>query len=364
MTSVEVPRITPPQAVDEGYVVLDVRSPKEFAEGHVPGSVNLPLLDNRQRARVGTAYRTAGAQRARVVAMDEVSAGLPVYLRSAALLARGGRRLAVMCWRGGERSRNVVLLLALIGIHAAQVDGGYKGYRRWVLDGLSSWTPDRPVVTLFGHTGSGKTALLRALSEIASQLTPPRPWVIDLEGMALHRGSLLGGLHQPGQRTQKDFDALLWNALRRPQGDYMVVEGEGAKIGRLFLPESAAELVRGGIPVHLTADVGMRARRILGEYAPDRWSSSDVLRFKKGLQLIGQRLSPGELRSLRRAFDDGRFDYVVERLLVAYYDPLYHRSSVEGRDFALTLRAEPDTARQARTLAALLTPLIEKRLNA
>lgn len=363
MQRIRVPTVSPARAVEAGFVVVDVRSPREFAEGRVPGSVNLPLLDDRQRARVGTAYRVRGAQEARLVAMDEVSAGLPAYLRSVALLARGGRRLGVLCWRGGERSRNVVLLLALIGVHAVQVEGGYKAYRRWVLEGLRSFAPDRPVVTLYGHTGSGKTALLRALREIASDLPPPRPWVIDLEGLALHRGSLLGGLHQPGERTQKDFDALLWDVLRQPKGDYIVVEGEGARIGRLLLPESVANLVRGGIPVLVTGTVEERARRILREYAPERWGTADVERFKKSLQLIGERLPPGEVRSLRRAFDDGRFDFVVERLLVTYYDPLYQRSSVEGRDFVFTTRVDPEPTRQARSLAAAMTPLIDERLN-
>ena len=121
METLHVPAITAEEAVDGSFVIADVRAPTEFAEGHVPGSVNVPFLDDAQRAVVGTTYKRAGAQAARVVAMDQVSRGLPVFLRSLALLTRRGDRLAVMCWRGGERSRNVVLLLALIGVHAARV---------------------------------------------------------------------------------------------------------------------------------------------------------------------------------------------------------------------------------------------------
>jgi tRNA 2-selenouridine synthase len=359
--AVQVPRISPADAIDGSYALVDVRSPREYAEGHAPGALSLPLLDDEQRAAVGLAYKKRGAQQARLMAMDLVSADLPGYLRSLGLLSREGTRPAVMCWRGGERSRNVVLLLAAAGVHAVQVEGGYKAYRRWVLDGLASFEPDRPVVTLYGHTGAGKTAALRALARLAGGMPPPRPWVVDLEGIALHRGSLLGGLNQPGERTQKDFDALLWEALRHPAGDYLVLEGEGGKIGRLFLPERVVALVRGGTPVLVTASVEDRARRIVTEYAPGRWRSPDVARFRRGLDLIGERLPPEESAALRRAFDDGRFDAVVTRLLVAYYDPLYQRSSVEGRRFVYTLHSGAEPTDDARRLAAALAEHLRGR---
>ena len=134
-----------------------------------------------------------------------------------------------MCWRGGERSRNVVLLLALIGVHAVTVSGGYRAYRKEVLSGLAEWRPPVPVVTLYGHTGAGKSALLRGLAELAPRLRGPRPWLLDLEELALHRGSLLGGLNQPGERRQKDFDALLWDELRRPRGRLSGARGRGGQ---------------------------------------------------------------------------------------------------------------------------------------
>src|SRR5665647_2176724 len=118
---------------------------------------------------VGTAYKHEGSARARLVAMEQVSPSLSPYLTGLADLAREqprGRRLAIMCWRGGERSRNVVLLLALVGVHAVRVTGGYQAYRREVVSGLEQWRPPVPVVTLYGHTGAGKSALLRGLAEI------------------------------------------------------------------------------------------------------------------------------------------------------------------------------------------------------
>lgn len=232
MTDLKVPSVTASEVMAGGFQVVDVRSPSEFMDGHAPGAISKPLLDDQQRALVGTIYRQHGAPRARVAAMDAIVPTLSAYLHElvevAATLPRGNR-LALMCWRGGERSRNVALLLALIGVHAVTVAGGYRAFRREVLAGLTSWLPPVPVVTLYGRTGVGKSALLRALGQIAQEEKGPRPWPLDLENLALHRGSLLGGLNQPGRRTQKDFDALLWEELRRPRGDYLVVECEGGE---------------------------------------------------------------------------------------------------------------------------------------
>ncbi len=366
MTDLQVPSVTASEVMDGKYEVVDVRSPAEFAEGHVPGALNMPLLDDAQRAVVGTTYAEEGAARARVVAMDQVSPGLSSYLQALGDVARDmprTHRLAVMCWRGGERSRNVVLLLALVGIHALRVEGGYKAYRREVLSRLKTWRSPVAVVTLYGHTGAGKSALLRALEEVPPQPAMLRPWPVDLESLALHRGSLLGGLNQPGERRQKDFDALLWEELRRPRGDYLVLEGEGGKIGRIHLPATVAEAIRTGLPVGVTAPVEERAERIMREYAPERWDGADIARFRRSLQLIGRRLPRETYLSLESAFDDGRFTDVVQELLSAYYDPLYQKSSVEGRSFVWELQTSPDPSDDARRFMRGMDRLIPEVSN-
>ncbi len=349
--------------MEGGFQVVDVRSPVEFADGHMPGSINLPLLDDAQRAVVGAIYKEKGAARARIAAMDEVTPGLTAYLHELIDLAASqprGRRLAIMCWRGGERSRNVALLLALVGIHVVVLSGGYRAYRREVLAGLASWTPSVPVVTLYGHTGAGKSALLRGLAEIAPHIRGLRPWPLDLEELALHRGSLLGGLNQPGLRRQKDFDSLLWDELRRPRGDYLVVEGEGGKIGRIFLPTRVAEAVRTGLPVLVKGSVESRAERIIREYAPEGWDETDVSSFRRGLGMIASRVPRKTVVSLETAFDDGRFTDVVRELLVDYYDPLYQRSCVEGKRFVWEFEAGADPAEDARRFARNMARLIEE----
>jgi tRNA 2-selenouridine synthase len=303
--------------------------------------------------------------------VELIAASLPGYLSSVVEMITRGGRPAVMCWRGGERSRNVALLLALVGVQALQVEGGYKAYRRWVMDSLAAWKPPCPVFTLYGYTGSGKSAVLRAIAAYERREAPrscarpgaaaaPVPWVVDLEKLALHRGSLLGGLNQPGERSQRDFEGLLWEELRQPRGDYLLLEGEGAKIGGLVLPASVAAAVREGIPVRVDSKTEDRTRRIMDEYSPGTWSAEDAAMFEDGLRLIGARL-PGEtLLSLRTGFDDGRFDEVVKGLLVQYYDPLYLRSSVRGRDFVFTLDTSFAPEQDACRLVSLIEDYLER----
>ena len=352
-------KIIPERAVRGPYVIVDVRSPKEFADGSVPGAINLPLLDDRQRAEVGIAYQKEGSRQARFRAVDAVSGGLPFYLRSIETLSQRGRDLVVMCWRGGERSRNVILLLGLVGVRARQMEGGYKAYRRWVLDALADWQPERPVVTLHGHTGVGKTAVLRALQERAPQLSAPVPDVLDLEGLALHRGSLLGGLNQPGRRGQRDFDSMVWERLDSPAADYWIVEGEGGKIGGTYVPPAVQEMIRNGLPVLLRDEMHRRVDRILREYAPGEWTEKERENFRSGLEIIGKRISAEEMLQLRTDFEDGRFKAVVEKLLVTYYDPLYERSSVGERKFSLVLDLSGDPDEDGVILAEELRPLIQ-----
>jgi len=354
VTDLQVPSISAAEAMEGAFQAVDVRAPSEFADGHMPGALSYPLLDDAARAEVGVVYRQEGAARSRLVAMELVSAGLPLYLGDLVRLARSQpktRRLALMCWRGGERSRNVALLLALVGVHAVTVEGGYRAYRKEVLNGLAGWRSPAPVYTLYGHTGAGKSALVRALATLAPSLDAPRPWVVDLEDLALHRGSLLGGLNQPGERSQKDFDALLWDELRGPPGDYLVLEGEGGRIGRIYVPSSVADTIRGGTPVLVTAPIVARAERIVREYAPEGWDATDRERFLRSLKFIADRVSRERVLSLERAFADGRFTDVVEGLLVDYYDPLYQRSCVEGRPFVLEFETTSDAADDARRFA-------------
>ena len=241
MTDLQVPSIGAAEAMEGGFQVVDVRSPSEFADGHMPGALNFPLLGDAQRATVGIAYKEEGAAQARLVAMELVSAGLPEYLGDLVRLARSqtkGRRLAIMCWRGGERSRNVALLLALVGVHVVTVSGGYRAYRTEVLNGLAEWRSPVPVVTLYGHTGAGQERASprlggpRRVRGGRSAGEGARPWVVDLEELALHRGSLLGGLEPTGRASPEGLRrTACGTSSDGPKGTTWYSKGREARSG-------------------------------------------------------------------------------------------------------------------------------------
>ena len=264
VTDLQVPSISAAEAMEGRFQVVDVRSPCEFADGHMPGAVNFPLLDDAQRAAVGVAYKEEGAAQARLRGYGAGErrrcpitwAGWSVWPAPSGRVAgwpscAGGAGSGAETWR---------LLLALVGVHAVTVAAGYRAYRREVLRGWrdggrrcrwsrSTATRGPARARLSERSWVGPLATTRPPREPAPGWSTWRRW-------RCIEGRCWAGLNQPGERRQKDFDALLWDRLRHPGGDYLVLEGEGGKIGRLFLPASVAEAIRTGLPVLVTASVG------------------------------------------------------------------------------------------------------------
>ena len=212
--------------------VIDVRSPAEFADDHLPGAVNWPVLSDEERHVVGTLYVQTSPLAARKLGAALVSRNIASTLESHVQDKPREWRPLVYCWRGGQRSGSLALVLAQIGFRTSQLQGGYKAFRARVRDDLALQPGQFAYRVLCGRTGSGKTRLLRALREAGAQ-------VLDLEGLACHRGSILGAMPGQPQPSQKRFDTLVWQALAgfdpaRP----VFVESESAKIGSLRVPET------------------------------------------------------------------------------------------------------------------------------
>jgi len=214
----------------DGALFIDVRSPDEFADATIPGAVNVPILNNAERAEIGTLYKQEGTHVARMRGIDIVSPKIPQLIRQISELRTKNRRpIVVFCWRGGLRSRAMTAFLQLAGFPAFQLRGGHKEFRRHVVDFFEHGTWGRMLV-LRGLTGVGKT---RILQHLASQNQP----VIDLEGLANHRGSTFGGVGLGKQPGQKKFEALLWEQLHQiPADGWALTEGESRHIGKLLLP--------------------------------------------------------------------------------------------------------------------------------
>ncbi len=297
--------------------VIDVRSPAEFAEDHVPRAANHPVLDDAERAEVGTLYKQVSPFDSRKRGAALVARNVARHLEQSFAQRDRGWRPLVYCWRGGERSGAMVHVLRKIGWQAAQLQGGYKAYRREVVAQLERLPREYRYRVVCGETGSAKSRLLEALGAAGAQ-------VLDLERMAAHRGSVLGSLPAAPQPSQKLFETRLWDALRRlDPGTAVFVEAESKKIGQLQVPDALLETMRAGECVRVEAPLAARVEFLIAEYGH---FLADPAQLKAQLDcLIGLhgRETIGAWRALA---DHGKWEALVEALLVAHYDPAYRRS--------------------------------------
>lgn len=326
--------------------VIDVRSPAEFAEDHLPGAVNWPVLDDEQRRIVGTLYKQHSPLQARKVGAAMVARNIADHIdRWVAGKPRAWQPL-VYCWRGGQRSGTLAWFLSQIGFRTAQLQGGYKAFRALVRDELLTLPPRHRFLVLCGRTGSAKTRLLQALAAQGAQ-------VLDLEAVAGHRGSVLGALPGQPQPTQKRFDTLCWHALRgfdaaRP----VVVEGESRRIGALRVPEALIERLREhGQCVHVELPWAARLDLLLHEYGH---FAADTEGFCRLLQTLVELRGRATVSAWQQQARAGQWAEVFGALMREHYDPLYERSlrsSYRQLDRAIPL-ALPDASDAALRDAA------------
>ncbi len=307
---------------DRGAVLIDARSPAEFAEATIPGAINIPILDDAERDEVGTLYRQVGKAPARRRGVVLVAPKIPAMVEQAADLQSGtSLPVVVFCWRGGMRSLALTQFLELAGIPAWQLLGGHKGFRRHVLDFFEQGQWGRMIV-LRGLTGVGKTHYLHRLAEIGAP-------VIDLEGLANHRGSAFGNLGLPPQPTQKMFEALVWNELCKiPQGAFALVEGESRHIGRVALPIRLYDSLQAETSIWLKTDMSTRIKNILADYpALDSLKTS----FTEPIKALKERLGKKTVNRYLELLDAGEWTDLVRELMENYYDPLYQHTLPERR---------------------------------
>jgi tRNA 2-selenouridine synthase len=298
--------------------IIDARSPAEFAEDHLPGAVNWPSLDDEQRRTVGTLYVQDSPLAARKLGAMLVARNIANHLERWVQDKPRDWQPLVYCWRGGQRSGSLSLVLDQIGFRTAKVDGGYKAFRARVRDDLQTLPQRHDFRVLTGRTGSGKTRLLHALAAEGAQ-------VLDLEGLALHRGSVLGGLPDRPQPSQKRFDTLLWQALQRLDPARPVfVESESRKIGTLLVPEALIDhMHRRGRCISVSLPDAERVRLLLEDYAA-LTADVDLLcaRLQQLVELRGKE-TVTRWQGYARA---GDWQALLAELLTQHYDPLYLRS--------------------------------------
>ena len=297
--------------------IIDVRTPAEFAEDHVPGAVNCPVLSNEERARVGTLYKQDSPFAARKLGAVLVARRIAEQVETSFLDRPREWKPLVYCWRGGKRSGAMAHVLRQIGWPACALDGGYKSYRRHVVAELAELPRRFDFRVITGATGSGKSRLLEALAARGAQ-------ALDLEALAAHKGSVLGGLPDAAQPSQKMFESRLLAVLNGLASERPVfVEAESRKIGQLQVPDALLDAMRASPCLVIEATDAARVAFLLGDYGHFLANPAGL---KEKLAWLRE-LQSGETLARWNAFvDAGDWPALVGELLAQHYDPLYRRS--------------------------------------
>ena len=297
--------------------IIDVRSPGEFAEDHIPGARNLPVLNDAERERVGTLYKQVSSFEAKKLGAALVSRNIAQHLETWFADKPKSYRPLVYCWRGGSRSGSLTHILQKIGFGAVQLEGGYKAYRRHVVAELARLPALFDYRVVCGPTGSGKSRLLQILAGEGAQ-------VLDLEALAAHRGSLLGALPNQPQPTQKSFESAIWHVLSRfDPARPVFVESESKKIGALRVPDALITAMRASTCLRLEVPLAARVQLLTEDY---EHFLHDPETINRQLAFLAP-LRGSETIAAWQALANGQaWSDLVATLLDQHYDPTYLRS--------------------------------------
>ena len=302
--------------------ILDARSPSEYAQDHLPGAMNVPVLDDQEREHVGTVYKQQSAFEAKRIGAPLAARNIAAHIERLFRDKPRAWKPLVYCWRGGGRSGSLVHVLRQVGWDARRLEGGYKAFRRQVVAELDELPARFNFLVVCGATGSGKSRLLEALATVGSQ-------VLDLETLAAHRGSVLGELPGAPQPSQKAFETAAWSALSQFDPHRPVyVESESKKVGNLRVPERLIERMRASRCLRLEAGVDTRVALLLEDYA-HFVASPAALEAK--LELLRDLHGAERITQWKEMLSRGRWQPLVRDLLESHYDPAYRRSL--GRNY-------------------------------
>lgn len=319
-------------------LIIDVRTPAEFEEDHVPGAINLPVLSNDARDVVGTIYHQESQFKARRIGAQKICRNVPGIIDAIEQRRRNEQPLLLYCWRGGLRSESLAIILKKIGYPVYRIKGGYKAYRHHVLEYFEDRNWNRRILTIYGLTGAGKTRLLKRLDK---QEHP----VLNLEEAAGHRGSVFGDVGKAPQPSQKTFESSLFHQLQMNETP-IVTEGESRRIGRREIPGPLFDALRDPPRIWLETSMQQRVENIVRDY--DIQAERSTLTNR--LEQLTDRLGASTVQQLQKDLRNDHVRSVVRSLLEQYYDPAYRSSCPDPSEYTRVLDGnQPEQAVQQLT---------------
>lgn len=294
---------------EKHHTMIDVRSPKEYNESTIPGSINIPVFDNAERAEIGTLYKQVSKEAAKERGLQILSKKLPAFIKEFQTIETP---ITLFCWRGGMRSKAAATLLSLMDIRVNQLQSGIRSYRQWVVSELEKETFTPTLYVLEGYTGTGKTILLEKLAADGNA-------IINLEKLANHRGSIFGQIGmQPN--NQKTFDALLVEDFMQHKDEpHVWIEGESKRIGKVIIPEFLYRKKENGVYFMIHMPMEERIKNILNEYHPEDYPE----KFIESFQFVKKHIHTPIAKQIEIDLNDGAFESAIQLLLENYYDPRY-----------------------------------------
>lgn len=295
------------------FFFIDVRSPSEYEGDTIPGAINIPILNDEERKEVGTTYVNVGKNEAKRLGVKFISPKMPEMFEQVLDLKYKHGKIAAFCARGGYRSTYFASVFSSIGIPIYQLEGGYKSYRSEVIQELPKLNEKINYIMVNGNTGVGKTEILKCLLELGCS-------VLDLEGAANHRGSILGSIGLGKCNSQKKFETNIYDQLMKAKDRYVFVEAESQKIGSVAIPKFISDKMRQGIQIYIDADIDCRVENLKKDYIlNDNWKDESL----KAMDKLNKYISKEKIDALKNEIISGNFEYVAKELMEKYYDPMY-----------------------------------------
>ena len=301
--------------------IIDVRSPLEFAEDHIVGAINCPVLSDLERQKVGTIYKKESSFKAKIIGSSLTAKNIAFHIENKFMEKKGSWQPLIYCWRGGQRSKAFSLVLSEVGWRTNQLKGGYKEYRNQVINFLDNIGPKLKITLISGKTGSAKTKILKSIENEGGQ-------ILDLEGLANHKGSLLGKIPDLIQPSQKFFESLIFNKIQKLNlKDKIYIEAESSKIGNIHIPKSIWKKMINSPRIEISANVELRAKFLVSDYDYMCNNPTLINPIIKGLK---NRLSKKLFDEWTNLIDRKKWFDLTKSFLENHYDPSYSSNTIKN----------------------------------